>query len=600
MDSYYLGPRLDHSLSVRPARSAATGVYGVAVALVLIALYVCTSVAPVIWDETEGQYAGGAREMWDRGDWVAPSNDGIPRLQKPPVLYWGILTSYTVFGVNEFGARLPNALASLAWFLVVGLIGREVGGGLAGVRSAYVLATAFGTFLFCHLIMPEPLLGLFLALTVWCFLRALSSARDASAWMTLAWVFMAMGSLSKGLHAVAYPLLIAVFASLLMPTVRPTFGRLIQWLGPLLFLFILVPWYVVVEMRYPGFLWDHFVNEQLGHISNNRWPPDSDRAPLLPFLFQHLVLWLPWLVFVPSVLVAVWNKPGQRTRTSGANYLILWLWVIITFLSVLFSARQDYYTMTCWSALAVLFALGAERVGDLGLFWRLAPSGVLGVLGLALVTCAVVITSTLADAPIWVAAAENRENIWNAIRGFSLGKWLELATPMLWTGVAFFLAGGLGAFFAWMGQMERVYAVTAAGMVAVLSFATVGLSEVEDYFSLAPAAKVLNQRASANAVVVYQGEPHLASSLFYYLDRPVHWIDTDARIEFASRELGIKDDLFLTREEFRRHWNSEQSVYFITEQDRVAQWRPALRLTPVQAQPITRSGTRVVLWNGRR
>src|SRR6266699_1673507 len=61
----------------------------VAVVLVVAAaVYVGTSAWPVILDETDGQYAGAAREMLARGDWLVPSNNGVPRLQKPPLVYW--------------------------------------------------------------------------------------------------------------------------------------------------------------------------------------------------------------------------------------------------------------------------------------------------------------------------------------------------------------------------------------------------------------------------------------------------------------------------------------------------------------------------------
>src|SRR5438067_4185254 len=79
------------------------------------ALYLASSFAPVIFDETEGQYAGAAREMLRSGHWLVPTNDGIPRLQKPPLLYWLLCVSLRTFGPTEFAARLPNALATIGW-----------------------------------------------------------------------------------------------------------------------------------------------------------------------------------------------------------------------------------------------------------------------------------------------------------------------------------------------------------------------------------------------------------------------------------------------------------------------------------------------------
>ena len=83
--------------------------------LLAAVVYVSTSFTPVLFDETEGQYAGAAREMLQGGHWLVPTNDGLPRLQKPPLLYWFLCLSIGLFGQTEFAARLPNALATIAW-----------------------------------------------------------------------------------------------------------------------------------------------------------------------------------------------------------------------------------------------------------------------------------------------------------------------------------------------------------------------------------------------------------------------------------------------------------------------------------------------------
>ena len=88
----------------------------------LIALAVALTVGTAGWgslyNETDGQYSGAAKAMLRNGSWLIPENDGIPRLVKPPLLYWTLAASMKVFGVNEFAARLPNALAVIAWVTV--------------------------------------------------------------------------------------------------------------------------------------------------------------------------------------------------------------------------------------------------------------------------------------------------------------------------------------------------------------------------------------------------------------------------------------------------------------------------------------------------
>src|ERR1051325_3398775 len=70
-------------------------------------LHVTTIGSGDLYSQTEGQYAGAAREMVATNQWLLPTNDGIPRLQKPPLLYWLIIFSLKCFGVNAAAARLP-------------------------------------------------------------------------------------------------------------------------------------------------------------------------------------------------------------------------------------------------------------------------------------------------------------------------------------------------------------------------------------------------------------------------------------------------------------------------------------------------------------
>ena len=60
-------------------------------------------------DTTESRYAEVARKMLELGDWVTPWYDyGIPFWAKPPASMWLTAASFSVFGINEFAARLPH------------------------------------------------------------------------------------------------------------------------------------------------------------------------------------------------------------------------------------------------------------------------------------------------------------------------------------------------------------------------------------------------------------------------------------------------------------------------------------------------------------
>ena len=65
-------------------------------------------------DDVDAVQAQIARNMITSGDWVTPRLDGVVYLEKPPLIYWLIAASYKIFGIHDWAARVPMALASLA------------------------------------------------------------------------------------------------------------------------------------------------------------------------------------------------------------------------------------------------------------------------------------------------------------------------------------------------------------------------------------------------------------------------------------------------------------------------------------------------------
>jgi 4-amino-4-deoxy-L-arabinose transferase-like glycosyltransferase len=101
-----------------------------ALLVLLLALAALSHVATIGWGDlyghTEGQYAGAAREMIESHDWLLPTNDGVPRLRKPPLLYWLMIGSIELFGISGAAERLPIELATIATVTLTFLIGERL------------------------------------------------------------------------------------------------------------------------------------------------------------------------------------------------------------------------------------------------------------------------------------------------------------------------------------------------------------------------------------------------------------------------------------------------------------------------------------------
>src|ERR1043166_811022 len=67
-------------------------------------LYPCMSFP--LFEPDEGRYAQIPREMLTAGSWIVPTLQGEAYLDKPPLMYWLVMLSYSIFGFSDWAARL--------------------------------------------------------------------------------------------------------------------------------------------------------------------------------------------------------------------------------------------------------------------------------------------------------------------------------------------------------------------------------------------------------------------------------------------------------------------------------------------------------------
>ncbi|MCA9113915.1 MAG: glycosyltransferase family 39 protein [Planctomycetaceae bacterium] len=141
-----------------------------------------------------------AREMLNSGDWVVPRFGGLPRLQKPPLVYWTIATSAWLFGeLNELVGRLHSAFAGLALALLVGLYAARWWGARAGLAAALMQSTAVYVLIFARKAEIDMLLCLLTtgALLLVSGHRPEESARKSFARFAGMWALTALTWMAK-------------------------------------------------------------------------------------------------------------------------------------------------------------------------------------------------------------------------------------------------------------------------------------------------------------------------------------------------------------------------------------------------------------------
>src|SRR5438876_9799621 len=118
-------------------------------------------------DRDEPRFAEASREMIERGDYIVPCFNNQLRLDKPPLTYWAQVSSYRVFGENDFAARFPSAIAAALTALSIVVWGRRMGGEKLGWWAAIIFTLSLQTFVHAKAAVADMLLVLLMTLAHW-------------------------------------------------------------------------------------------------------------------------------------------------------------------------------------------------------------------------------------------------------------------------------------------------------------------------------------------------------------------------------------------------------------------------------------------------
>lgn len=309
-------------------------------------------------DNHECYVSISAREMLASGDWVWPTCNGLPRLEKTPLSYWLVAGLAKITGrVDEFTARLPSVIfAVLSVAVILYFVNQWLSFRIA-VISAGVWATSLDYIRHAHNARPEMALTFFVLL---CFLSFYSAITENSrnrqvVYMLVFWVSFALGNLAKG----PAPLPLILIPLFFYVAIFRQWKKLFNWVsvvGLIIFLVILLPWPLAIaqKLNWDLTVWKHqFIDRFFGQYASG----DKQWYYYLPTMFLFII---PWVVFLPMALAApfykVWNKKRSLMQ-------FLWLWFVagIVFLTISGGKRQ-HYILPSMPAMAILIGILIEDI----------------------------------------------------------------------------------------------------------------------------------------------------------------------------------------------------------------------------------------------
>lgn len=358
-------------------------------ATVLLLPLVSMMVIP-FYDTSEPRYAEIARIMVQTGDWVTPwFSPGVPFWGKPPLSFWAQALSMKAFGFTEFAARFPSwvsLLLSIA-ILLTGL--KSLRGPRVALWACIIYSTCTLVYISSGAVLTDPFLALGTTLSMISFAMAVQGQKSALAnqldqqekpaptqgcsrwWPYGFFLGLAIGLLAKGPLALVLSFApIVVWWAFNRKSVKII--QALPWAKGLALVAVLtLPWYILAEIKTPGFLDYFIVGEHFRRFLDPGWAGD-----LYGTAHRHAygTIWLYWLqASFPwgiMALAAIIAAPGSlRVRNAmkaTSNNPLSGYWLANALFTPLFFTSSANilwtYVLPSLAGFCVLMALFADEL----------------------------------------------------------------------------------------------------------------------------------------------------------------------------------------------------------------------------------------------
>jgi 4-amino-4-deoxy-L-arabinose transferase-like glycosyltransferase len=575
--------------------------------LVAAAIYLgCIVSPPSLMDDVDAVQAQIARNMLTSGDWVTARLDGVVYLEKAPLIYWTMAVAYATLGAHHWVARLPVALSAIALCWLTFAFGAWAFGKRAGFYAGLCMATCIGLFLFTRILIPDVMLTFTVALGMWAFLRALDEEEaHPRFWAFVLAANLGVGLLLKSLIGVLFPIaagLIYLWITHQFFSAR-TWRRLHPISGLLVILLIAAPWHILATLRNPpyfaftlhsgpgqyhGFLWFYFINEQLLRFLNLRYPRDYNTVPRLYFWLLHLVWLFPWSVYFPAI-ARLSFKPVDR---SGRTRLLALCWVGFVLIFFTFSTTQEYYSMPCYPAIALLLGSAMATGGA----WIRRGTRVLAVIAASagLMTLALFFLTRNLPAPGDISLALSQHPgayklSLGHMQDLTLASFAYLRMPLLVAAIAFCL----GALAIWKSAGQRAFLAAALMMLIFFHAARMAMAVFDPFMSSRPLAEAIMK--SPEGTLIVDHHYYTFSSIFFYTNRTA--LLRNGRffnLEYGAYAPGAPD-VFIDNSQFKDVWLKPERSYIVAKQNVVPELESLVGSDHLNL--VALSGGKVVMTN---
>jgi hypothetical protein len=340
--------------------------------------------------------------------------------------------------------------------------------------------------------------------------------------------------------------------------------------------------------EYHGFLWFYFINEQLLRFLNMRYPRDYDTVPRLYFWLFHLLWLFPWSVYFPA-LFKLNFKPVDR---AGKTRLLALCWAGFILVFFTFSTTQEYYSMPCYPALALLLGSALAAGGNWIRYGTRVLCGIFIVAAAAVLTLYFLAWNLPTPGDI-AAALSSHPGAYKLSLGhmedLTIASFAYLRLPLLMAAAAF-LVGAAGTS---RGRGQRAF--LAIAMMAILFFqaARIAMAAFDPYLSSRPLAEALLRAPSGKLIVDHHY--YTFSSVFFYTNRDALLLNGRINnLVYGSYAPGAPN-VFIDDAQWKTLWLQPDRFYLVITQN--AAERLKNLVDPQLLTIVAQSGGKLLLTN---
>ncbi|WP_363800028.1 glycosyltransferase family 39 protein [Lysobacter firmicutimachus] len=324
------------------------------------------------WPADEPRFALVAKQMVESGQWLFPHRGTELYSDKPPLFMWTEAVSFLITQNWRIAFLLPSLLAAMGTLWCVVDLGRRLWTRQVGYYAGWALLLTLHFAYQAKKAQIDPSVVFWITFANYGLLRHLLTGPNWR-WWALGWFAAGIGTITKGVGAIALLMLAPVaLAALLRPLhargggrwlawtampVRAGIGDPRFWLGPLAFVAAVSLWIVPMvtaalsndDPSYRAYLNDILFRQTAGRYSNS-W---DHHQPVWYHLGVMLSMWLPPMLALPWALPA-WRR---RLRRIDPRYLLPLAWwaLVIVFFSIP-HGKRDVYILPALPMACLMFA----------------------------------------------------------------------------------------------------------------------------------------------------------------------------------------------------------------------------------------------------